>query len=277
MTTIQPAAWRLGTYWSDRESHSLSDLKEAGFTCIELNLDNYLQIAKTLEPGQYERYHHSVLAAKALGLDVWSVHLPFGDPWDISLTDEAMRAAIIEAHGKVMDWAQGWGASCVIIHPSFEPIGDEERAGRLAAARDAIRILSAKAAERGLRLAVEDLPRSCLGKNAEEILALIEDAPEAVVCCDTNHLLSESPESFIRTVGSRIQTLHVSDYDGIDEKHWIPGRGIVNWSEVLQALVDIGYDGPFMFEADYEDPKDVAASFQAMVKAEARARQHDSV
>ncbi|WP_152395049.1 sugar phosphate isomerase/epimerase family protein [Paenibacillus guangzhouensis] len=267
MTTIQPAAWRLGTYWSDRESHALADLKEAGFACIELNLDNYKLIAETLGPEQYDRYHQSVLEAKALGLDVWSVHLPFGDPWDISLTDEAVRAAIIEGHVKVMDWAQGWGASCVVIHPSFEPVTNEERAERLAAARDAICILSSKAAERGLRLAIEDLPRSCLGKNAEEIIALIADAPDAVVCCDTNHLLGERPEYFIRTVGARIQTLHVSDYDGIDEKHWIPGRGIVNWVEVLRALVDIGYDGPFMFEADYLDPKDVTASFQAMIAA----------
>ncbi|WP_018757660.1 sugar phosphate isomerase/epimerase family protein [Paenibacillus terrigena] len=267
MQTVQPASWRLGTYWSDRESHSLTALKEAGFDCIELNLDNYQSLSETLKQENYDRYNQAVLAAKEVGLDIWSVHLPFGDLWDISLTNEVARAAVVEANVQVMDWAQGWGANCVVIHPSFEPISDEEHAGRLEAARDSIRILSGKAAERMLCLAVEDLPRSCLGKHAEEILALIADASEAVVCCDTNHLLGETPEYFIRTVGSRIQTLHVSDYDGIDEKHWIPGRGIVNWAEVLQALVDIGYEGPFMFEAEYQDPKDVVTSFHAIVAA----------
>lgn len=262
-----PATWRLGTYWSDRESHLLAELKEAGFSCIELNLDNYQPIEETLKQENYERYNQAVRTAKEVGLDIWSVHLPFGDPWDISSVDETLRMRSIEANEQVMDWAQGWGASCVVIHPSFEPINDEDRAERLAAACDSIRVLGSKAAERGLRLAVEDLPRSCLGNNAEEIAALIADAPEAVVCCDTNHLLTESPEYFIRTIGRRIETLHVSDYDGEDEKHWIPGQGIVNWTEVLQALVDIGYDGPLMFEAEYQDPKDVVASFHSMVAA----------
>jgi sugar phosphate isomerase/epimerase len=44
------------------------------------------------------------------------------------------------------------------------------------------------------------------------------------VCFDTNHLLKESSEDFARAVGPHIVTLHVSDYDGKDERHWMAGE-----------------------------------------------------
>ena len=40
-------------------------------------------------------------------------------------------------------------------------------------------------------------------------------------------------------------TLHVSDFDGVDERHWMPGKGIVDWNDVIAALVEVGYEGPF--------------------------------
>ena len=50
--------------------------------------------------------------------------------------------------------------------------------------------------------------------------------------CDTNHLLQETTEEFIRTVGGEISTLHVAEYDGIDERHWLPGHeeGVITWA-----------------------------------------------
>ncbi|MBE9916352.1 sugar phosphate isomerase/epimerase [Paenibacillus donghaensis] len=265
--TINPGQWKLGTYWDDKEPHSLEQIREAGFSCIELNLDNYKSPADTVTPENFARYDSAVQTAKGLGLEVWSVHLPFGCQWDISDLDDTMRESAIKGNIQIMDWVKGWGARVLVIHPSFEPIQNEERAGRLVKAAEAIRLLSGEAAKRGLHLAVEDLPRTCLGNNAEEIAALIKDAPEAFVCCDSNHLLTETPESFIRAIGSRIMTLHISDYDGVDERHWIPGRGIVEWVEVVRALDEIGYAGPFMYEADYENPQDVVASFRAILDA----------
>lgn len=270
---INPAEWKLGTYWDDKEGHSLEEIREAGFSCIELNLDNYQAPADTVTQANFARYGRAVQAATELGLEIWSVHLPFGSLWDISDLDDAVRGPAIEGLVEIMDWAKGWGPKMLVIHPSFEPIPDEERAERLARAGEAVRLLSGEAAKRGLRLAVEDLPRTCLGNNAAEIAALIKDAPEAAVCCDTNHLLTETPEDFIRAIGRRIRTLHVSDYDGVDERHWIPGRGIVNWGAVLCALVDIGYDGPFMYETCYENPRDVATSFRAVLAAYGEAEQ----
>ncbi len=54
----------------------------------------------------------------------------------------------------------------------------------------------------------------------------------------------------VRDLGDRIFTLHLSDYDGVDEKHWVPGEGVIDWTAFMRALHEIGYTGPFNFECN---------------------------
>jgi sugar phosphate isomerase/epimerase len=42
--------------------------------------------------------------------------------------------------------------------------------------------------------------------------------------------------------------VHMSDYDFVDEKHWLPGWGDNNWNNIILSLIEAGYDGPFMYE-----------------------------
>ena len=85
--------------------------------------------------------------------------------------------------------------------------------------------------------------------SVEEIEELLSAHPSLRVCFDTNHLLGgRCPLEFVREIGDKIVSLHVSDYDGIDEKHWLPGEGIVDWAAIMDALDEVGYDGPFLYE-----------------------------
>ena len=59
---------------------------------------------------------------------------------------------------------------------------------------------------------------------------------------------------FVRAVGKKIVTTHVSDYDFVDEKHWLPGEGKVDWQALVQALKDVGYNGPWLYEIGFECP-----------------------
>ena len=68
------------------------------------------------------------------------------------------------------------------------------------------------------------------------------------ICFDTNHMLNENSEDFIRAAGSRIRTIHVADYDRVNERHWMPGRGVNDWNAIISALIETGYRGAFMYE-----------------------------
>ena len=105
------------------------------------------------------------------------------------------------------------------------------------------------------QLALECLPRTCLANTADELLQIVNAVGNDLgACFDSNHLLKEKPEEFVAKVGGKITTVHISDFDGLDEKHWLPGTGIINWTEVVTELVKSGYNGPFMFEASKHKP-----------------------
>jgi sugar phosphate isomerase/epimerase len=244
--------WILGSSLSVRGKFSpdaFKQLKEAGIDYAELGL----RAPKFFDGAAKEEFCRLIKEAAAeAGVRIWSVHIPYGKEWDISEPSETARQEVIERHKNLFETFEILQPEKAVIHPSFEPNPPEEREARLEACRKSLLVLSAEAQSYGVELVIENLPRTCLGNTSDEILLLLEGIDVLGVCCDVNHLLKETPQEFIQKVGSRITTLHISDYDGIDERHWPPGKGIIEWDLVLDTLLSIGYSGPFLLE--YNDP-----------------------
>ena len=113
---------------------------------------------------------------------------------------------------------------------------------------------------RGAVIAVEDLPRTCLGNTAAEVQRLISANDRLRVCFDTNHLLIDTNLNFIEKLGDKIVTVHVSDYDFSDEKHWLPGEGLVDWRALYTALTASEYRGAWLYELGLRSPKTLMRS-----------------
>lgn len=203
------------------------------------------------------------------GVEPRTVHANFGSSLDLSSPDEAIRSAGIQAVGVALDLAVRMGARMVIVHPSSEPIGDEDREARVQQSRRSLETLAEGVGDAGCRMAIELLPRTCLGRSASELLDLLHgvDPETAGVCLDTNHLMDgfASLPEVVRTLGQRLFALHCSDYDGVDEKHWPPLRGVIDWGAFLSALSDGGFSGPFHYEAslDGETPAERLAFLES--------------
>jgi len=203
------------------------------------------------------------------GVEPRTVHANFGGALDISSLDPAVRAAGMASFGVALDLAVRMDARMVVLHPSSEPIRDEDRAARMAQARRSIAAAAAMARDAGRQVAIELLPRTCLGRSAAELLALLDGvAPAAAgICLDVNHLMNAyaSLPDVVRSVGPRLLALHCSDYDGVDEKHWPPLRGVIDWAAFLAALQAAGFTGPFHYEAalDGKTPAEKLAFVQA--------------
>ncbi len=245
-----PENWEIGImsdFLKEVSAASLQECKRAGIDCIELFLAG--SWTDTSAAGIVKKYAEAAENIKKSGLALWSVHLPFGTAWDISAKDEDIRAEIVKKHFYLIEQAARWGAKIATIHASWEPIKAHERPERIMCAKESVRAIAQKARECNMRLAVECLPRTCLGNNSEELLQLTL-CENAFVCMDSNHLFYETHQSFIRKAGHKIITLHISDNDGVDERHWVPGEGVVNWNEVVHELVEARYEGPFLFEVD---------------------------
>lgn len=184
-------------------------------------------------------------------------HLPWGVPLDISSVDEDVRRGAVAGLRDYFPMARALGSRILIEHPSYEPIADEERPMRIAQARKSLRELEPILADHGFRMGVELLPRTCLGHTGEELVDLVGDCGETIgVCLDVNHLTGfpEALPGTVRLLGKRLIALHLSDYQGGDECHAMPGDGVIDWRAFLAALREVGYDGDFNYETTITAP-----------------------
>ncbi len=95
------------------------------------------------------------------------------------------------------------------------------------------------------------------GKEVRELADFV-DHPLMGVCWDIAHaninkkVKREGQYKCITDIGDKLKGLHVADNFGDGPHHhtW-PFAGIVNWDEIMQALIDVKYDGYFNYEASY--------------------------
>ncbi len=194
--------------------------------------------------------------ADTYGVELWSLHLPFSPFRVLDLSREAGSETAVEYFKTLMKKANEQAGICrFVVHPSGEPIWKFNRKKRMKTAKKALNELAEFAAGFGAAVCVENLPRTCLGRNSDEIFSLLQANEKLRVCFDTNHLLGEDFAAFIEKVGDKIVTTHISDYDFVDERHWLPGEGKLDWQRLLTCLRSAGYDAMWLYELGFAIPK----------------------
>ncbi|MBQ9544035.1 MAG: sugar phosphate isomerase/epimerase [Clostridia bacterium] len=233
--------WKTGLSIGALGEASLERAAKAGIEAVE-----FARFEEGADPKNLSAY------AKSAGVEIWSVHLPFdwNIPIDPSGWDPQWWKICRDTDADLIKKASETGAKIAVIHASLERIPKYFRRSLLTAAAIHLSALSEICRFNGMTLAVEVLPRTCLGNCADELLAFIQAAPDIRVCFDVNHLLNETHAEFIKKVGKYIVTTHISDYDFEDEKHWMPMQGKIDWKQLLSDLEAADYSGPFLYEID---------------------------
>lgn len=237
------AHWMTATSTRLMDLETLKHYKACGIEGIEISL-----------PWQeYENINWPLFMdnVQKAGLTVCSMHLPFSQAISIATLNADQRQSAIALQRRLIAEAAQNGIHRLVLHPSSEPIANEDRAQCMQLAKEALHELAEWAHQHGSVICVEDLPRTCLGRTADEMLELLSADERLRVCFDVNHLLTSNGSThaeFVQKLGSKIETLHLSDYDFIDERHFLPGNGLLNWNEVITLLEEADYHGPFMYE-----------------------------
>ena len=86
---------------------------------------------------------------------------------------------------------------------------------------ESLSVLAEIAQKSGGTVAVEDLPRTCLGRDTDELCKLVSADDRLRVCFDMNHLLYDDNIEFIKVVGKYLPTLeiyfHLIVYKGFEK------------------------------------------------------------
>ena len=110
-----------------------------------------------------------------------------------------------------------------------------------------LRTMADKAAEVGITLCLETI------LNATELIEVLDriNHPAINVVYDTGNRVAFGHDlpGDIRKLGNRICHVHIKDKNKANE-NVILGTGLVNFSQVFDALADIDYLGPYTFETN---------------------------
>lgn len=247
----------LGHYEGHTEE-GFARYKAAGIEYAEISM----QDDKLNEYDFYEHPEKIAEAAEKNGVKLWSFHVPFSWFLNVANIDPVEGPKGMAVMEKGIRAALKIGIKTIVIHPSSEPNDDDTRQQKIDKSIENMRYFAEICAEAGAKLCVEDLPRTCLGNSSFDIITYLNEIPEMDLCFDTNHLTMQTNEDFLddlieHKMHGRIRTLHVSDYDFIDERHRLPGDGINDWATILAKLEELDYNGVFMYEVSRPKERDL--------------------
>ena len=190
---------------------------------------------------------------EAAGIYPRSFHLPFSSKYyNIAHLDPNVAKMSVQDAKHYLDKAAFLGSRVAVIHPSSEPIADGDRALAMEHSKEGLHELADYAETLGIKIAVENLPRTCLCRDSAEMREILDSDPRLGFCFDVNHLLCDSHENMIKACGDRLVTLHISDYDFKDEQHCLPGVGYIDFGKLIPMIEATGYDNAFTYEVSLD-------------------------
>ena len=255
---------------------TLEAIAAAGFCEVELMAEG----AEWEKPGA----HDAGPCREALerpGIFPHTIHTPMTGT-NLASSIEAIRRDSIARIADAMRYLGEVGGRTAIVHPTGHPTPEEEpyalenRGAVMERSHRSVSELVAVAAETGVRMALENLGSKTRNpyrplSSMQELRAFIAGFPPEHVglCLDTGHacISGLDPAEQARVASERLCALHIQDVDGLEDCHWVPGRGVIDWSAVGEALEAIGFDGAWTMEAMTSSTEATAEQVAAECKA----------
>ncbi|MDD5704978.1 MAG: sugar phosphate isomerase/epimerase [Kiritimatiellae bacterium] len=110
----------------------------------------------------------------------------------------------------------------------------------------AIGDLARRAEELGVLLAIENTRSP---HHIDAVLSAI-GSDHLGLCYDSSHdfISGHSPCALLKKWGGRLMTTHLSDNNGINDDHYLPGDGRIDWDVVEDAFPKTNYSGALLLE-----------------------------
>jgi len=244
---------------------ALRHIRDAGFAEVEINADN-----SHLDPRLFPRCDLSHLKRILDGLSLHpnSVHAPINGV-DLSTPHSEGRKQTINLLLDTLEYCGAIGCPIMVLHPNHS---DSLSIGPEAMRKNSVEVLGrfiSKAEDQGVKIALEnmiDKGDGRFGCRVADLRKIIEDvgSPSLGICFDMGHAnllpsCGDIQEKEIDQAGEYLWSLHIHDNDGKEDRHWPPGDGNIDWSQVVRTLRKVNYRGVFMMEVQERGNSDELA------------------
>lgn len=247
------------------EAEAIRMLAKAGFDAYDFSFFPMFENPEYPMNGPgFREYAKSLRAvADEAGIACNQAHAPFASSTGDAADDERRFAAIVQS----MEAASLLGAKVIVVHPKHH-LPYMTHAAELKEQNIAFyKRLVPYCEQFGIKAACENMWQH---NNAPSVSRIIDStcsrpgefcdyidavgSPWIVGCLDVGHiaLTDEDLGGFVRAMGpQRLQALHVHDNDFLEDSHTMPFISKIDFSALVTALKEIGYQGDFTLEADH--------------------------
>jgi len=233
------------------QQESIESISKAGFKYLDYNFHGDYTRGNGIY-GDFKSHIESVkVLADKLGVKFVQAHSPMGKPLISEGQDEFVNATnlCIEACAEL-------GVPNLVVHSGYvlgystEQTFEENRKFYMK--------LLPTAEKYGVNVLVENFNKMAVNNmywidNAPDQLALIEyvNHPLFHACWDTGHgnMQEMSEYDSLKILGKHVKAVHIQDNPGNSDAHMLPFCGTMNMDSIVSALIEIGYEGYFTFEA----------------------------
>ena len=150
-----------------------------------------------------------------------------------------------------IDLYEAIGIKTMVLH--CDPLFDIEASyeEKLHMNIDRLKLLAEHVKDKDIYICLENLYKMTPG--IDDLLYIIDKVgnDRFAVCLDTGHLnrTLKNQREFILKAGDKLKALHINDNRGEADEHLMPfGGGTVDFTEVVDTLREIGYQGMFNLE-----------------------------
>jgi sugar phosphate isomerase/epimerase len=186
------------------------------------------------------------------GLFLEYAHAPYGDANDF--WDEAKSPGLEARMRGYIDYCAEQGIGTLVMHLTKGYRIKEANAHGIAV----LRRLAARAAERGVRVALENTKQNGV---LDSVFLAIPDGSLGL-CFDSSHdnLYSGQKFAMMERYHERLLCLHLSDNAGRADDHWLPLEGAIDWAAFVKRFPR-DYRGVINLEIVPKDQSDAQDDF----------------
>lgn len=236
---------------------NIEQCAKAGYKVLDINLCEAMNPTSRLRTDEWEKDIEMMRRlGDEYGITYRQSHLPYYDLF--TLTNDAEIAEWERLIHNMIHASGMLGVEWCVTHPGTVFDVATRRASldrNLEYYADHVRTCE----KAGTGLALENVfeykthTQRSYGSYIEELVELVDafNSPTVKACYDFGHaqLVGGFHRENLNLLGDRLVATHVADNDGKEDLHLLPFFGVIDWTEAMQGLKEIDYQGDFTYEA----------------------------
>lgn len=238
--------------YANTHEEKIALLHECGFKHIDLSFYGKEDNLPFLENNWIDYARSLKEFAKNKGMDFVQAHSLGGNP----LVKNANHDFLLQSTIRSIEVCGILEIPNIVVHAGWKAgIGKEEYFEQNLAFFEQLYPAMEKS---GVNVLIENSCKSNMGENwyflngsdMRDFIAYSAH-PQLFACWDTGHANVEGHQyDDMVSLGKNLKAIHFNDNRGFSDEHILPYMGTMSIDEIMNGLVDIGFDGAFTFECD---------------------------